>query len=54
MKSDKPYVELHLAKIMDEVLQETGLDARSQADLLREMGCDMAQGFCFSEPTPTE
>ena len=39
---------------MDEVLQETGLDARSQADLLREMGCDMAQGFGFPEPTPTE
>ena len=36
-----------------EVVAE-GVESQTQAELLREMGCDMAQGFCFCEPVPTE
>ena len=36
-----------------EVVAE-GVESWAQAELLREMGCDMAQGFCFCEPVPTE
>jgi diguanylate cyclase (GGDEF)-like protein/PAS domain S-box-containing protein len=36
-----------------EVVAE-GVESWAQAELLRDMGCDMAQGFCFSEPVPTE
>jgi EAL domain-containing protein (putative c-di-GMP-specific phosphodiesterase class I) len=36
-----------------EVVAE-GVESWARVDLLREMGCDMAQGHCFSEPMPTE
>src|SRR5918997_3018286 len=36
-----------------EVVAE-GVESWAQAELLREMGCDMAQGFCFCAPVPTE
>ena len=29
-----------------------GVDNKAQAQLLRELGCDMMQGFVFSEPLP--
>ncbi len=31
-----------------------GVESEAQAPLLVEMGCDMAQGFYFSEPLPPE
>jgi diguanylate cyclase (GGDEF)-like protein/PAS domain S-box-containing protein len=31
-----------------------GVEGSAQAALLREMGCDMAQGFYFSEPLPPD
>ena len=31
-----------------------GVENWEQVELLRGMGCDLAQGFCFSEPMPTE
>jgi EAL domain-containing protein (putative c-di-GMP-specific phosphodiesterase class I) len=31
-----------------------GVESEGQAALLKEMGCDMAQGFLFSKPLPPE
>ena len=36
-----------------EVVAE-GVESKGQATLLEEMGCDLAQGFFFSEPLPPE
>lgn len=34
-----------------EVIAE-GVETREQAELLKEMGCDMAQGYHFAKPLP--
>jgi diguanylate cyclase len=31
-----------------------GVESEGQATLLREMGCDMAQGYHFSKPLPPQ
>ena len=31
-----------------------GVESEGQAALLKEMGCDMAQGFHFARPLPPE
>lgn len=31
-----------------------GVEARGQADFLREAGCEEAQGFYFARPLPLE
>jgi EAL domain-containing protein (putative c-di-GMP-specific phosphodiesterase class I) len=31
-----------------------GVEIGEQETLLREMGCDLAQGYLFSEPLPPE
>lgn len=41
------------AKINIETLCE-GVETRGQADFLKQIGCDMAQGFLYSRPVPRE
>jgi predicted signal transduction protein with EAL and GGDEF domain len=31
-----------------------GVETRTQADMLKEMGCEMAQGYLYSKPVPAE
>jgi EAL domain-containing protein (putative c-di-GMP-specific phosphodiesterase class I) len=31
-----------------------GVETEEQVELLREMGCDMAQGYHFAKPLPPE
>lgn len=40
------------SKRFDISIVAEGVDNKAQAQLLREMGCDMMQGFVFSEPLP--
>lgn len=40
------------SKRFDISIVAEGVDNKAQAQLLRELGCDMMQGFVFSEPLP--
>jgi EAL domain-containing protein (putative c-di-GMP-specific phosphodiesterase class I) len=31
-----------------------GVETRAQAELLRDIGCELAQGYLYSEPVPAE
>lgn len=41
---------LDMARSLDVKVVAEGVDARRKADLLRDMGCDILQGFYFSRP----
>lgn len=41
---------LDLAAKLDMVVVAEGVEERAQADRLRELGCDLAQGYYFGEP----
>lgn len=43
---------VQLAKALDVELIAEGVDTLEKAELLREMGCHMLQGFLFSKPMP--
>lgn len=40
------------AKRLDIQVVAEGVENKTQADMLRDLGCDMIQGFVFSEPLP--
>jgi EAL domain-containing protein (putative c-di-GMP-specific phosphodiesterase class I) len=31
-----------------------GVETQAQADLLRDIGCELAQGYLYSKPVPAE
>ena len=43
-----------MAKALDMVVVAEGVEKQEQADFLRAIGCDMAQGFLFSRPLPID
>ncbi|HEV3226603.1 MAG TPA: EAL domain-containing protein [Acidimicrobiales bacterium] len=43
---------LHLAQVLRVTTVAEGIEQRAQADRLRELGCDQAQGFYFGRPMP--
>ena len=45
---------LDLAHTLGMEVTAEGVEGPDQLDRLREMGCDMAQGFYFARPLPPE
>jgi diguanylate cyclase (GGDEF)-like protein/PAS domain S-box-containing protein len=45
---------IDLAHTLDMKVIAEGVESEGQAEQLKEMGCDLAQGFYFSEPLPPE
>jgi EAL domain-containing protein (putative c-di-GMP-specific phosphodiesterase class I) len=43
-----------LGKILDLTITAEGVETPAQANILREAGCDQAQGFLFGRPLPVE
>ena len=41
------------AKIM-EIISTTNVETQEQLDILRENGCEIAQGFLFDKPLPVK
>ncbi len=45
---------VNLAKVLGLKAIAEGVGTTEQVARLREMGCEMAQGHCFSKPLPSE
>src|SRR5581483_10735098 len=43
---------LHLAQVLRVTTVAEGIEAAAQAERLRQLGCDQAQGFYFGHPVP--
>ena len=50
--SDRKIVEstLSMAHSLDLSVVAEGIETQAQANLLRELGCDLGQGFLFARP----
>ena len=45
---------IHLARALDLKVIAEGVETAEQVEQLRKMECDVAQGYYFSEPLPSE
>ncbi|HSR42249.1 MAG TPA: EAL domain-containing protein, partial [Longimicrobiales bacterium] len=45
---------VHLARTLGLEIVAEGVETEAQAVLLREMGCELAQGYHFFRPAPAE
>ena len=43
-----------MAKKLDIKVLSEGVETKQQSDFLKEINCDLAQGFLFSKPIPRE
>jgi len=43
---------IHLAKLLDIAVIAEGIETTQQADLLRDVGCQMGQGYLWARPCP--
>ena len=45
---------VELARILGLMVVAEGVESREQLEKLKEMGCELAQGFYFREPLPAD
>ena len=43
---------IHMAKELDIQVVSEGIETREQEQFLKEIGCDMAQGYLYARPAP--
>ncbi|HGS9346894.1 TPA: EAL domain-containing protein, partial [Clostridioides difficile] len=43
-----------LAKSLDLVVIIEGVESKEQAELMKQFGCDLVQGFYFARPMPAK
>lgn len=53
---DRKMVEIiiEIANLLSLKTVAEGVESQEQLDALREMGCDVVQGYCFSKPLPVD
>ena len=45
-------IVLDIARLLNAPLVAEGVETMEQMNVLRQMGCDMVQGYCFARPMP--
>ena len=59
MEKDKKSLRLvelimDIAKFLDVPVVAEGVETKSQLDILKDMGCQVIQGYYFSKPVPAD